>query len=97
MGSIIFFAKNTTPLMKNIYKEDVKMENKTFEGIHYSRFIASYNKVKGKIYYNDFKEWLSSLIINGKIMPEDVIVEVAKMATNGKLELQEHLKHWKTK
>lgn len=73
------------------------MENKDFEGIFYSRFIASYVKVKGKIYYNEFKEWLSSLNINGKTMPESVILEIADMGTNGKLELEENLKHWKTK
>lgn len=63
-------------------------ENKEFEDIHYSRFIASYSKKSkdNKFYY--FREWLATLTINGKKLSEDQIYEIYKMATNGKLELE---------
>ena len=69
-------------------------ENKVFEGIYYSRFIASYVKVRGKIYPDEFKDWLRSLTINGKKIPEDVIYDIYNLATSGKLELEMNLKHF---
>lgn len=62
-------------------------ENKVYEGIHYSRFIASWTKKNGKI-VPAFKGWLKSLDINGKTMPDDVVHEIWQLATNGKLELE---------
>lgn len=64
-------------------------ENKQFEGIYYSRFIASWTK-KTQINpsYLIFKDWLRSLTINGRKMDEDVINEIYNLATNGKLELE---------
>ena len=73
----------------------MEFENKVYEGIHYSRFIASwYNAGGGNI--NDwrnhgretFKNFLRTLTINGKPIPEEVIYEIAIFATNGKLELE---------
>ena len=69
-------------------------ENKMFEGIYYSRFIASYMKVRGKIYGDEFMDWLKSLIINGKSMPEDVIMDICDMAITGKLELETNCKYF---
>lgn len=69
-------------------------ENKTFEGIYYSRFVASYVKVRGKIYLDDFRAWLRQLIINGKQLPDDVIRDICELGTNGKLELESNLKMW---
>jgi len=66
-------------------------ENKVFEGIYYSRFIASYVKIRGKIDPDEFRAWLRSLIINGKKIPEDVIWDIYNLATSGKLELEENL------
>ena len=83
----------------------MNFENKIFEGIHYSRFIASWFRAGGN--FKDFKitkgniikrqlclfrDWLRSLTINGKNIPEDVIVEIVDMATSGKLELEESAK-----
>ena len=66
-------------------------ENKMFEGIYYSRFVASWFKSGGKI-NNKFKEWLKSFTINGKQVPEDIIQEIYCYADNGKLELEESAK-----
>ena len=56
-------------------------ENKIYEGIHYSRFVASFSK-KGEINYK-FKKWLKQLIINGKSIPEDVIIcDIIKIGLN---------------
>jgi hypothetical protein len=62
-------------------------ENKIFEGIHYSRFIASWTNQVGIVDYH-FKDWLKSLTINGKVIPEEVIEEIYELGTNGKLELE---------
>lgn len=69
-------------------------ENKVFEGIYYSRFVASYVKVRGKIYYDEFTDWLKSLTINGKKIPEDVIYDIYDLGTSGKLELETNLKNF---
>jgi hypothetical protein len=64
-------------------------ENKEFEGIYYSRFIASYMKVKkGAFDGDEFRAWLRSLSINDKTMTEDEIWDIYNLATNGKLELE---------
>lgn len=69
-------------------------ENKTFEGIYYSRFIASYVKVNGKIYKDEFEDWLRSLTINGKKMTEDEIWDIYNLATCGKLELETNCRNF---
>lgn len=66
-------------------------ENKVYEGIHYSRFVASWLK-SFKAKEGLFKEWLKSLKINGKPIPDDVIKEIVDLGFNGKLELEEHIK-----
>lgn len=72
-------------------------ENSTFEGIHYSRIIASWYNVGGKRIRshvdsekrpNDFVRWLRTLSINGRNIPEDVIHDILEMASNGKMELE---------
>lgn len=64
-------------------------ENKIFEGIYYSRFIASYNNVGGNVCNKkQFSNWLASLTINGKHLNGDQIYEIYYLATNGKLELE---------
>lgn len=66
-------------------------ENKIYEGIHYSRFVASWNKICGKVNF-EFKLWLNTLTINGKPIPENVIDEIYNFGTNGKLELEENIR-----
>ena len=72
-------------------------ENKIYEGIHYSRFIASWVKVGGELKSRNawlMKDWLRQLTINDKPIPEEVIMEIYIFATNGKLELQESAKRF---
>jgi hypothetical protein len=69
-------------------------ENKTFEGIYYSRFIASYVKVRGKIYTDEFRDWLRSLTINGKKLSEEEIWDIVNLGTSGKLELESNCKNF---
>lgn len=65
-------------------------ENKEWEGIHYSRFIASWMNVGGVIKRNgdEFRSWLMQMTINGKHMPEQVAWDIYNLAANGKLELE---------
>ena len=64
-------------------------ENKKVGGIHYSRFIASWhNATAGTDDFEDIKEWLRTLTIDGKPIPEDDINSIAHMATCGKMELE---------
>lgn len=71
-------------------------ENKVYEGIHYSRFIASWTNVVGPVTY-EIKDWLRSLRINGKQMPESVIDEIYEMGETGKLELETSARAFKEK
>ena len=59
--------------------------NKAYNGIYYSRYIASWRMVGGPYYDETFREWLTSLG-----MPEDTVWEIYDMATNGKMELENH-------
>ena len=69
-------------------------ENKTYEGIYYSRFAASWfgDRKTDWMYHM----WLKNLIINGKPIPDDVIQEIVNFGTNGKLELETHAKLFKS-
>jgi hypothetical protein len=69
-------------------------ENKEFEGIYYTRFIASYVKVKGGFNGDEFRRWLRSLKINGQTMTEDIIWDIYNIATNGKLELETNVRNF---
>ena len=71
----------------------MNFENKIYEGIHYSRFIASWLQsggtdmiVRPRNY--GLRLWLNSLIINDKPIPEEVVEEIMDLANNGKLELE---------
>lgn len=60
-------------------------ENKEVNGIYYSRFIASYAKSGGNVFYRDeFRAWLEHL---GYLNGEDISL-ILEMATCGKLELE---------
>lgn len=62
--------------------------NKIVEGIHYSRFAASWIKAGGKRFDYEFEEWLSSLVINDRKLRPAVVREIRHYAENGKLELE---------
>ena len=77
-------------------------ENKIINGIHASRYAASYENAGGKItglprYDRDFIEWLKTLFINDRKLTEeeiDYIYRYAQTRRNGKLELQENAKEF---
>lgn len=63
----------------------MNFENKSYNGIYYSRIIASWVNVGGNPRKNPdgFKKWLRSLKV-----PEDVATDIYTLATNGKMELE---------
>lgn len=67
-------------------------ENKSYEGIYYTRFIMSWVRMGGQLTIRSsrsFESWLRSLTINDKKIPENVIKEIMFIATNGKMELED--------
>lgn len=75
----------------------MEFENKIYEGIHYSRFVASWVLAGGELRRRNayiLKDWLRTLKINDKPIPEDIIMEIYLYATNGKLELQTSAKNF---
>lgn len=71
-----------------------EFENKiTKQGIHYSRYIASYTKEAIKagrpVYRDELIEWLRLVGVE----PEESI-EIANLAGNGKMELEFHASKW---
>ena len=70
-------------------------ENKAINGYVYAtRFIASWIKVGGQLGtgkdIEDFKDWLKSI---GEVS-EDDIDHIVYLATNGRLELEDHAKRF---
>lgn len=82
--------KETKERKTNIMNE---FENKNYEGIYYSRFIASWFEAGGKA-NSKMKLWLKTLTINEKPIPDEVIKEIYNLATNGKLELESSAKRY---
>lgn len=68
-------------------------ENRIIEGVHISRYVASWVNEGGKLNYT-FKEWLRTLTINGRKLTNDEIYDIYNFGTNGKLELEEHAKQY---
>lgn len=62
-------------------------ENKLINGIHASRYVASWVRAGGELYYGEdlcnFYRWLLSLGLT-----EDEAHHVKRLAENGKLELE---------
>lgn len=80
---------------KELYS--TKLENKNFEGIYYSVFIASWNKAntgryKHHIEMRAFRQWLKTITVNDKHLPDDIIQEIVIMKDDGKFELEEYAK-----
>ena len=68
-------------------------ENGKVGDIYYSRFIASFIKMKSKVeggYHidNRFEEWLRTLTIDGNPISDDAINDMVFMMETGKLELE---------
>ena len=69
-------------------------ENKlTHNGIHYSRYIASWIKAGGDLHfskYSNFAKWLKEL----QWLTDDEIRDICNLADNGKMELEESVTLW---
>ena len=66
----------------------------TKQGIHYSRYIASWLNAMGythDIHKEMFKDWLKTLSLT-----DDEVKDITDMLTNGKLELECHAKKFVT-
>ena len=77
--------------MENLYfkEERTMFENKTIEGIHISRFLASWINAGGRNFDGVFVVWLMKLRINGRKLTDDEIRDIQNFGRNGKLELEE--------
>ena len=68
-------------------------ENKLINGIHKSRYIASWLKAGGTLYYgNDFDDFFTWLLSEG--MTENEAHEIVFLAMNGKMELENSAKQF---
>lgn len=67
-------------------------ENKLINGIHVSRYFASWvrmcNKYQVRWCRKDFKDWLKSLEVDGEPLNDDDINYILNFSDNGKLELE---------
>ena len=61
-------------------------------GIHATRFIASWLRVGGNLRYgndyDDFREWLETLKVDGNPIPEQDIEHIVELARCGKMEFE---------
>ena len=66
--------------------------NKTKCGIHATRFIMSWVRMGGTLRYGedyeDFEEWLKTLIIDGENLSHEDVHHIVELARNGKMELE---------
>lgn len=67
-------------------------KNKTECGIHATRFIASWLRAGGRLRYgvdyDDLREWLETLKVDGKKLSKEDIDHIVDLAQNGKMELE---------
>lgn len=82
-----------------------EFENRTECGIHPTQFIMSWVREGGHLRrrgdgIDDFRDWLRTLIIDGKPLSEADVEHIMSLATNGKMELEysarEFMKNLKT-
>jgi len=68
-------------------------ENKVINGIHATRYIASWWRAGGQFCYQDdywrFEDWLRSIGLQN-----DDVRFISNLAQNGKMELQMNAKHF---
>ena len=67
-------------------------KNETECGIHVTRFIASWIRSGGSLRYgkdyDDFREWLGTITVDGKNLSEQDVNHIVDLAQNGKMELE---------
>ena len=71
-------------------------ENKVINGIHCSRYVASWRATGCKTNYL-FKLWLEQLVINERKLTANEVQFIYNFATCGKLELESNAKLFKKK
>lgn len=75
-------------------------KNETECGIHATRFIMSWVRMGGTLKYgkdyDDFEEWLKTLIIDGKNLSGKDVDHILILALNGKMELEYSAKKFLT-
>lgn len=64
-------------------------ENSKIKGIHISRYCASWMNAGGQRFDHYFREWLSTLRVDGERLKESDIRAIVYYARNGKLELED--------
>ncbi len=74
-----------------------EFKNETECGIYTTRFIMSWVREGGTfsrrgIGYDEFREWLQTLIIDGNPLSENDVDHIVFMAQNGKMELENSAK-----
>lgn len=67
--------------------------NMTECGLHPTRIIMSWIRVGGTfnrrgVGYDDFRDWLKTLIIDGKPLSDNDVDHIVHLAQNGKMELE---------
>lgn len=81
--------------------------NELINGIHISRYIASWINAGGVLKtrpefrkdmridrYPTFRRWLGQLVINGRKLTDEEIRHIVNFATCGKLELESNAKNF---
>ena len=64
-------------------------------GIPLTRYIASWYIAGGKRNIHAIREWLRTLVINGRNLTDDEVQLIADCTVSGKLELEESVKNFK--
>lgn len=69
--------------------------NNTVNNIHKSRYVSSWINVGGTLDRRGrglFRKWLKTLVIDGRPLTDDEIMEIITYASDGKLELETNAK-----
>ena len=66
---------------------DTYFDNTVVNGIHRSRYIASWIKAKGLKQW-EFEEWLKTLVINDRPLTDSEVCGISELFGCGKLELE---------
>lgn len=77
--------------MKKVWYE----ASEDINGIPLTRYIASWYIAGGKRNIHAIREWLRTLVINGRNLTEDEVQLIADCTVSGKLELEESVKAFK--
>lgn len=63
--------------------------SESINGIPVTRYVASWYIAGGRPNIHAVRDWLRSLVINGRNLTDDEVELIAECTVNGKLELQE--------